>query len=482
MKTLAVLVVFVLLLPAGATASAAGSAGLAGRPSRTGATAGPAPSAPEPTTTTTTARSAEAAAASHPGTTLPGPTRALPGRAASAEQDVSAPTASDQPVSARSASVETASTSTTTAATRGSAPAVQPSGLAVRNGQLVLDGRPYRDVGLNVYELATDWGVNNGCGAMLSDAQMNSFFASLPAHTLVRFWAWQATMAVNVKTGQIDWAPLDRVFDAAAAHHDLLLVSLTSQGGDCDDNHWKDPAWYDGGYRETYGPNTNGTVSPLSYWQYVQEIVTRYRNSPALGMWEPVNEPEASSCPPGYSGVACSGHQTCPDETAAAQALRNFFDTVGGEIHSLDPGGLVEAGFLGAGPCGTAGHDYQYVGASPGIDVLTYHDYYPPDDAVGGDQWNGIAVRESQAKALDKPLIAGEVGLTGGDPADTQDCLSLSTRQSDFAVRIAQQSALGTEVFLFWNWVPPPADNCSGDITTGDPSLSLLGQFTPGQP
>ena len=33
--------------------------------------------------------------------------------------------------------------------------------------------------------------------------------------------------------------------------------------------------------------------------------------------------------------------------------------------------------------------DYQYVSASPGIDVLSYHDYYGPA-ALGGDQWNGL--------------------------------------------------------------------------------------------
>jgi len=30
---------------------------------------------------------------------------------------------------------------------------------------------------------------------------------------------------------------------------------------------------------------------------------------------------------------------------------------------------------------------------------------------MGGDQWNGIAVRIAQAASLDKPIIAGEMGL-----------------------------------------------------------------------
>ena len=96
-------------------------------------------------------------------------------------------------------------------------------------------------------------------------------------------------------------------------------------------------------------------------------------------MWEPISEAEASTCSAQYEPQDCSGNQTCPNEAAAAQALRSFFDTVGAEIHSLDPAHLVENGLLGSGQCGTSGTDYQYVSASPGVDVLSYHDYY---DAV----------------------------------------------------------------------------------------------------
>ena len=42
--------------------------------------------------------------------------------------------------------------------------------------------------------------------------------------------------------------------------------------------------------------DANG-LNPLSYWSYVQDVVNRYKNSPALGMWEPISEPEASACP-----------------------------------------------------------------------------------------------------------------------------------------------------------------------------------------
>jgi mannan endo-1,4-beta-mannosidase len=247
----------------------------------------------------------------------------------------------------------------------------------------------------------------------MTPAHLNTFFASLPTHSLVRFWAFEGTMAVNATTHQIDWQALDNVFAAAAAHHQLLLPAITAQGGDCDDGHWQDPSWYEGGFTQVFENPTapDATpLAPLSYWEYLQAIVARYRTSPALGMWEPISEPEASTCPAQYQPFQCSGHQTCPDEAAAAQALRYFFDRVGEEIHQLDPRHLVESGTLGGGQCGTEGSDYAYVSASPGLDVLAYHDYYGAGPLIGGDQWNGIGVRIDQAAELGKPIIGGEMG------------------------------------------------------------------------
>lgn len=49
----------------------------------------------------------------------------------------------------------------------------QPSAttIGVSDGHLTLGGLPYRFVGVNAYELATDWGTNSGCGANETDAE-----------------------------------------------------------------------------------------------------------------------------------------------------------------------------------------------------------------------------------------------------------------------------------------------------------------------
>ena len=344
------------------------------------------------------------------------------------------------------------------------------SNIQASGTQLYLHGAPYRFVGVNAYEAATEWGTNAGCGAELSDAQLNELFASLPPNSLVRFWAFQGAMATSVTTHQLDWSPIDRVFAAAAAHQQRLIVAVTDQGGSCDGDHWQDPSWYEGGFRDVFNDptTTDGRgLTPLSYWTYLQDIVNRYASSPALGMWEPISEAEASSCPAQYQPTNCSGHQTCPNEAAAASALRYFFDTVGAEIHALDPNHLVESGLLGGGQCGTSTSDYQYVSASPGINVLSYHDYWGTVP-VGGGAGNGLPLRLVQSRALGKPIIAGESGIVAGS---APGCMTDADRSVAFAAKQQAQLQAGSSGLLLWNWVPALTVPCSYDITPADPLL-----------
>ena len=345
--------------------------------------------------------------------------------------------------------------------------------IGARDGSLTLSGYPYRFVGVDAYELATEWGTNSGCGDMETDAQLDGLFSSLAPNSLVRIWAFQGSMATNVRTGALDWSPLDRVFAAAAAYRQRLIVVLTDQGGTCDGNAWQGPSWYRGGFMRA--PSDSSTVDrsqmkPLSYWDYLQAVVNRYKNAPALGMWEPVSEPEASTCV-GYDGSQpCWGHNVCVNEAVAAQALRHFFDVVGGEIHALDPRHLVESGTIGGGQCGTAGSDYEYVSASPGIDVLSYHDYYP-GAPLGGDQWNGLAVRLAQAAALGKPIIGGEVGEKAGFGPG---CPSVEQRAADFGAKLRAQLQAGSSGLLVWDWLPASRTQCTTDVTPGDPLVKIV--------
>ena len=174
-------------------------------------------------------------------------------------------------------------------------------------------------VGLNVYELASDPGVNLGCGASFS-GQWASFFSSLPKGTVVRFWATQQMATSAVSPQRLDWTALDAVFDAAAEYHVRLIPVLGNEWTNCDGTNaaQKGLSWFQGGYM------SNTDEGPLSYDQWVTAVVSRYANSSATYMWEPLNEAQATS-----SDGSCS-------ESAAAAALRSFYDVIGGTIHSID--------------------------------------------------------------------------------------------------------------------------------------------------
>ena len=290
--------------------------------------------------------------------------------------------------------------------------------MSASGDHLMLDGKTYRFVGLNAYEVATAWGTNSGCGP--NSPTVSSTHCSRHSHPTP--WCasgpfkgrWRPTYRRDRSIGPPSTGCLPR----RPAYHQRLIPVLAGQSGSCDNGHWADPSWYYGGFMDVFNGNpatTDGRgLTPLSYWTYLQSIVNRYRNSPALGMWEPMSEAEASTCPAQIRTVALQRSSDVSQRADRAHALRHFYDVVGGEIHALDPDHLVEAGLIGSGQCGTAGQDYAYVGSSPGIDVLSYHDYSAATTAVPGDRWNGLAVRFSQAAAIGKPMVRGEEGIDAG--------------------------------------------------------------------
>lgn len=344
-------------------------------------------------------------------------------------------------------------------------PADAATGPISRNsaGQLILNGSVYRFTGVNAYELATWWASNPGCGGQVNN--LAALFGRLRPNSLVRFWATQQ-VGTNTATGRTDWTALDRVFAAAEKYHQRLIPTLADQWGACDVGHWKDTAWYNGDYTKRFNDDGSG-YEPLSYAAWVNKVVPRYANSPALGMWELVNEPEGTNCARPYWGNQCWGHTSC-NEAAAARALRHFFDTEAVHVKALDPKHLVAAGFIGSGQCGLSGDNYKYVGASRGLDVLTYHDYGRDVTAVP----DAIPERVAQAKALRKPIFTEEVGIravtSGGG------CVSLSRRTELLQRKLASQVRAGMSGFLPWNWTPTAYPGCSLDIGAYDPAVEML--------
>ncbi|MGH9148773.1 MAG: cellulase family glycosylhydrolase, partial [Acidimicrobiales bacterium] len=288
--------------------------------------------------------------------------------------------------------------------------------------------------------LATWWSVNRGCGGQSSDAGLDAFFASLDRGSVVRFWAYQ-DFAVDKTTGALNWYPIDRVVAAAERNGQRLLPVLGDQWAHCNGEQYKDAAFYAGGYRSTVAPGLR-----MTYHDWALAVVNRYGGSPAIAMWELLNEPEAP----------CSG---------GAALLRAFFDDMGARLRATGDRHLISSGTLGGQQCGLARSDYATVHASAGIDVASYHDYGNETVALPAD----LATRLSQAAGLGKPLIVGEVGIVAGAGCS----LSLSARRDLMAAKQAAQTAAGVAGFLPWRW-SETASGCSHDFTGADPLMGLL--------
>ena len=364
-----------------------------------------------------------------------------------------------------------APTTTTTVApttTTTIAPPAPGGSFVGRSGtSLTLDGVPRRFTGVNAYHLASDFTFNYGCGDNNSQTDLDTFFSSLRPVSVVRIWGFQH-LAYNKNTGAIDFTRIDRVVQTAERYGHKLIISLANQTGNCDTPSYKDEAWYAGGYRQvfnggTYNGGASGPSTPLSFWDYLHQIVPRYANSPAVAIWQPVNEPRNAVINP-------DGTQTCT--STAASTLRQFFDVVGSEIHRLAPRQLVGSAVIGQGNCGAKGSEYAFLHASPGIDVGSYHDYNYDTSPVSGDQWNGLRVRIDQMNQVGKPLIIDEVGMKAAD--GVAGCMTLAQRRDNIKAKMDAQLALGVDMYLAWAWTKYPISACSVNMTAGDPTLSLL--------
>jgi len=353
-----------------------------------------------------------------------------------------------------------------TAAPTAGAPMTATTGPRVtRQGQqLFLDGRPWRFTGFNAYGAATDWGLNWGCGAPSGD--LDQMFTTLPAGSVVRFWAFQAQAWNNKASPQhLDFSAIDRVVAAAERHHQLLIMTLSDQSGTCDDGHWHDPAWYEGAYTQRFNDDGRGLGS-LSYADYVTTIVNRYRTSPAIAFWEPVNEPESSTCS-GATGAACfdNSKRSCPHDSA--QILAGFYDAIGRQIRAIEPTALISDGVSGGGQCGTTSGDYDVVGKSSGVDLLTYHDYGSNDNAFP----SGLADRLRQARTeIGKPLSVEEAGIGAGPDSG---CRSRSGRATAFADKIHAAFTSGAVGYTPW-WYSPAPSGCGDDFGPADPLVTVL--------
>jgi hypothetical protein len=147
-------------------------------------------------------------------------------------------------------------------------------GFLTRQGKnLMLDGTVFKFVGVNAFGLT-------GCRTGTPDTQavMDAFFASLRPRSITRTWAFKPQGLAGVR----------RVVATADSHNQKLVLALADGANFCDDTG-HDATFYKSGFRG-------------AYFDWIRQVVPLFKDSPAVGIWEIMNEPGNGS-----TGVLASG-------------------------------------------------------------------------------------------------------------------------------------------------------------------------------
>jgi mannan endo-1,4-beta-mannosidase len=303
--------------------------------------------------------------------------------------------------------------------------------LTRRGRQLWFGGKPYVAIGFNAFGMA-------GCetGRPYTDAQMDVFFASLRPYGLTRAWAFEAQGIAGVEQ-MVHWAE---------RHSQLLILSLADGRGNCaeadgragGEGSGKTSDWYKSGYKQRYLP-------------WLESVVGRFRNSPAIGMWELINEPGDTDDP----------------------TMRAFFDDAAAHVKAVDPRHLVLSGSQAQYVRGTS--DYAYVHAGPDIDVASLHEYdydYANSRTIMSPQ---LGPALDAMRTLDKPLIVGETGIQAGtDPNCTSYAARSEAVKQKLDTYLRQDGVVGVEV---WSWVPKERTGCALESFFLDPMMAMIRSY-----
>ncbi len=302
-----------------------------------------------------------------------------------------------------------------------------PANKVTRNGtQLLLNGQPYRMVGLDMWPMAiASWcRPSNYDGRNVS--QISQVLADIrqtaPNVNAIKVWFYQQFALHN---GSRDWSSFDAVLAAADATGFKVIANL--------EDSWSyertgsqrpevGSAWYNGGYQ-----NSVLTKEVIPYRQWVQACVTRYANDPRILMWELVAEP---------NGITLS-----------------FAQDVSALVKSIDPYTPI--------CCGEVGPLSSSIYALSTVDVASYH-YYT---AYGQTNWEAV---QRAAAAAGKPWFMGEYGIS----SSTNHSTRAATLQADMTAAFRYANTAG---FMYWQYAETGGDqfNC----TKGDPVLPVLDQF-----
>jgi len=314
--------------------------------------------------------------------------------------------------------------------------AAAPPGLTVRDGQFHKDGRPFRGVGINYFTAFLRKLGPEAAPVDLADNSYRGGFKTLREHGIpfVRFCAGGFFPD--------EWEPYRTDREAYFAAFDRLVTDAEACGlGLIPSLFWN------------YSTVPDLVGEPLDQWgnpaskthafmrRYTTEVVTRYRDSPAIWAWEFGNEWIHEADLPGPEqgrGWIVPDYGTPAQRTARDKMFRKYvyvaYQAFADTVRVIDPHRPILSG--DATPRPSAFHNWTeaswkrdtpeqwrqvFVQDNAAMSALSAHIYYyPPDQQRRGADEQLVRMLDI-SRATGKPLFIGEFGPSGKEkPRDEE--------------------------------------------------------------
>lgn len=388
-------------------------------------------------------------------------------------------------------------------------------GFVRRDGnRLVLNGQTYKFVGFNRDNAATENSGDGVCGDGGDNPELylDTMFdhirntcGGMNENIALRVWAFQKFTTYNSATDTVDFSQIDRVVEKAKRNGIKLIMTLDNNFQACTENlelyqcpgdrtpGRKKHVWYGPdiaqnqqngisgyGYRTwKAGVSPNfGYDYPLTYRDYVQRIVTRYKNEPTILMWELMNEiePEAVVSDKPYDVPDGVNDANC-QKIFSLDGFYNFAVDMSQLVKSIDPNHLVALGTIGNGWWSQNNYEpYRTIFSIPTIDILDSHTYSPVNNATESKHSPWVDANLAIANSLQKPHIIGESGIKVPTNSAT-----IENRANQFDILIDAYFRLGGDGYSIWSYsegnLDPYHQHSENDVYPTDPTCPLIKKF-----
>ena len=318
----------------------------------------------------------------------------------------------------------------TTAASPADEPQAKPLGLrGGPNATVLLNGRPYRGIGVNYFDCFVRTLKNGG------DTSYDAGFATLAAKGIpfARFCAtgfWPRDMQLYLDDRAEYFRRLDGVVNSAQKHKIGLIPSLF---------------WYYACVPDLVGEPMDQWANPNSRTQawmrdYVREVVTRYRDNPAIWAWELGNEfslvaslPNAKDHRPKLVPVLGTAETRSERDELSYADVRKVFVEFATAVREHDPHRLIFTGDSFLRP--SAWHqEQQNSWTHDTMEQFAEMLAKANPDPISGIELHAYDGNERRfatamkvARQLNKPIFVGEFGAPGETSEQAATCRRLLT-------------------------------------------------------